>query len=185
MLCNNAALLEDGSRWSGWDDKTLYMAVLESFLMHIRSLMYFLCPPKRHRQNPLKARELFAEDFCQPGWKAKPWKGFGTERDAISIDLMHLSIDRLEVGRNWEYTRLLSELKKMLLVFLDDADERLSLHVKGEIRGALNGKRIGRADTSTPISFTQLPSHSIPTTALIDSAVIVEPVGDTEPSGSS
>jgi len=98
---------------------------------------------------------------------------------------MHLSIDRLEVGRNWEYTRLLSELKKMLLVFLDDADERLSLHVKGEIRGALNGKRIGRADTSTPISFTQLPSHSIPTTALIDSAVIVEPVGDTEPSGSS
>jgi len=73
MLCNNAALLEDGSRWSGWDDKTLYMAVLESFLMHIRSLMYFLCPPKRHRQNPLKARELFAEDFCQPGWKAKPW----------------------------------------------------------------------------------------------------------------
>ncbi len=77
------------------------MAVVESFLVHTRSLMYFLCPPKGYKQSKLKERELFAVDFCLSGWVAKPWSGFGAERDAISKDLMHLSIDRLEVGRKW------------------------------------------------------------------------------------
>ena len=54
MLCNTAALLEDDSRWSwGWQDKTQYMAVVESFLVHARSLMYFLCPPKGYKQSKL------------------------------------------------------------------------------------------------------------------------------------
>lgn len=169
MLCNTAALLEDDSRWSwGWQDKTQYMAVVESFLVHTRSLMYFLCPPKGYKQSKLKERELFAVDFCRSGWAAKPWSGFGAERDAISADLMHLSIDRLEVGRNWEYTRLLSQLKAMLLGFLDDADERLSSHIKGEIRAALNGKRVAVADTTTRLVIApSLPGGSVPTTSMI------------------
>jgi hypothetical protein len=68
MLCNTAALLEgEGDKEWGWKDKTQSMAVLESFLMHARSRMYFLCPPRGYRHNPLKKRELFAEDFCPPG----------------------------------------------------------------------------------------------------------------------
>jgi hypothetical protein len=149
MACNTAALLQEESRWEwGWKDKTEYMAVLESFLMHARSIMYFLVPPKGYRQNPLKAREVFAEDFCVSGWRAKPWKGFGADRDNISKDLMHLSVDRPEVGRNWEYTRLLRDLGEMLLDFLESADERLSEHLKSGIRAALNGTRVATADTS-------------------------------------
>lgn len=177
MLCNAAALLESGGEkddW-GWQSRTRSMATLESFLMHARSLMYFLCPPKGYRQNPLKARELFAEDFCKADWKAKPWKGFGTERDAISIDLMHLSIDRLEVGRSWEYTRLLHQLKVMLIGFLEDADG-LSTHVKGEIRAALNGKRVAVADTTTRLVIApSLPGGSVPTTSIIAHGTTVAP----------
>jgi hypothetical protein len=169
MLCNTAALLEDDSRWThGWENKTQYMAVLESFLMHARSLMYFLCPPTGYKRSKLKERELFAVDFCRVGWSVKRWKDFNKERDAISADLMHLSIDRLEVGRNWEYTRLLGELKTMLLAFVDDADERLSAHVKSEIRAAFSGKRIAQADTaSRPLLTSPLPGSSVPTTSLM------------------
>src|SRR5271163_1387625 len=146
MFSNTAALLGGEGQWEwGWKDQTGYMAVVESFLMHTRAVMYFLCPPRGYRQNPLKARELFAEDFCPPGWKAKPWKGFSTDRDNISTDLMHLSIDRLEVGRNWEYARLVRDLGEMLRSFLDDVDYRLSDHLKSEIRAALDGKRVGKA----------------------------------------
>ena len=49
MFCNTAALMEEGGWEWGWKDKTEYMAVLESFLMHTRSLMYFLCPPRGYR----------------------------------------------------------------------------------------------------------------------------------------
>jgi hypothetical protein len=169
MLCNTAALLEDDHRWThGWDSKTQYMATLESFLMHARSLMYFVSPPRGYKQNKLKERELFAVDFCQPGWNAKRWKGFNQERDAISADLMHLSIDRLEVGRNWEYARLLSQLKALILDFLKDTDSRLSTHLKSEIRAALNGKRVAVADTASRLIATSLPSgSSVPTTSIM------------------
>ncbi len=183
MLCNTAALLEDDSRWThGWDNKTQYMAVLESFLMHARSLMYFLCPPRGYKQSKLKERELFAVDFCRPGWNVKRWKEFNKERDAISADLMHLSIDRLEVGRNWEYTRLLSELKTMLLAFLDNADEAMSAQVKSEIRAAFNGKRIAKADTAPrPLVTSPLPGSSVPTTSMM----AFTPTGATGPLGDS
>jgi hypothetical protein len=51
QLCNDAALLLEGDQWTGigWRSKTLEMAVLESFLIHARSLMYFVCPPKGYK----------------------------------------------------------------------------------------------------------------------------------------
>ena len=64
MFSNTAALLDGEGDWEwGWKDKTTYMAVLESFLLHARGLMYFLCPPTGYEKNPVKKRELFAEDF--------------------------------------------------------------------------------------------------------------------------
>ena len=47
MLSNTAALLDDPAQWGrewGWEHHTLYMAVLESFLVHVRNLMDFFCP---------------------------------------------------------------------------------------------------------------------------------------------
>jgi hypothetical protein len=191
MFCNTAALMEEGGWEWGWKDKTEYMAVLESFLMHTRSLMYFLCPPRGYRKNPLKERELFAEDYCRAHWKAKAWKGFSTERDNISVDLMHMSIDRLEVGRNWEYARMFRDLGAMLLDFVDHADDRLSSHLKSEIRAALvDGKRVAKADTppsakadgAYSISFTAVPGPAMPTTTTI-AGESVTPAGATGLSG--
>jgi len=151
MLCNTTALLSDQGRWShGWKDKTESMAVLESFLVNARALMYFLCPPRGYKRNKLKERELFAVDYCPPGWVARPWAGFSAERDRISANLAHLSIDRPPVGAMWEYTRLRQQIGAMLLDFLDAADGRLSEHLKGQIRFLLGGGHVAKADTAPP-----------------------------------
>jgi hypothetical protein len=178
MLCNTAALLEDEDRWQwGWQTKTLYMAVLESFLLHARSLMTFLCPAQSTRDSELGQREYFAEDYCPKPWRAKGWKGLGQERENISKDLMHLSIDRLEVGRNWPYARLLRDLRDRLLDFLDHADHRLSDHLKSEIRAVLDGQRTATADTSgSSGAYTVslgLPGTGTPTTSMISPDRIV------------
>jgi hypothetical protein len=152
MLCNTVALLSDEKRWShGWKDKTEYMAVLESFLVNVRTLMYFLCPPKGYKQSKLKERELFAVDFCPPGWTARRWKGFNEERDRISANLAHLSIDRPPLGEMWEYTRLRDQLAEMLLKFVDDADDRLSAYLKAAIRGVLGGDHVALPDGVSPV----------------------------------
>jgi hypothetical protein len=96
----------------------------------------------------IKQRELFAVDFCPPGWTAKRWSGFNAERDKISANLERLSIDRPPVGEMWEYTRLRDDLKDMRIAFLDAADDRLSQHLKGAIRGILNGADVPVADTA-------------------------------------
>ena len=175
MLCNTAAVLEEG-RHAGrtWQERTLRMTVLESFLVHARGLMYFLCPPRGYRKTKIKDRELFALDFCKPGWRATPWKGFSTERDNISADIMHLSLNRLEVGRNWYPDESLARIKPMFLAFLDDA-ERLSPHLKSEMRKIFDGQRTARADTSVAVpkpTLTGVPATGhVPTTAMIDPAL--------------
>ena len=96
---------------------TLVQVALGSHTSAVPARVVFLCPPRGYRKNPLKERELFAEEYCRAHWKAKAWKGFSTERDNISIDLMHMSIDRLEVGRNWEYARLSAISVRCCLIF--------------------------------------------------------------------
>ena len=74
MLNNTAALLRDADRWShGWEDFTLYMATVESFLIHVRSLIDFLCTASGDVKQ-FQARDIFAFDFCSV-WTAKPWSG--------------------------------------------------------------------------------------------------------------
>lgn len=50
MVSNTAALFDEEDRWDdghGWQSKTLYMANLESFLVHMRALMDFVSPPRK------------------------------------------------------------------------------------------------------------------------------------------
>src|SRR5437899_9297385 len=76
MLSNTAALLDDERDWNtgwGWQSLTLYMAVVESFLIHARVLMDFLCPQRRWEKQAVNLDGLFAADYCTGSWRAEPW----------------------------------------------------------------------------------------------------------------
>jgi hypothetical protein len=151
MLSNAAALLEDDHRWTwGWDDKTLYMATLESFLTHARSLADFVCPPSDYETRQIHSRGVFAADYCTQPWRPQPWPTLREEHKQISVEIQHLTLDRPPVGRNWRYAALRDRLKAMLLSFLDEAD-LLSSHVKGQLHGVLaNDVRVSIANTGMP-----------------------------------
>lgn len=179
MLSNTAALLEDDHRWtSGWDNKTLYMAVLESFLIHARSLADFVCPPNDYETRQIHGRGIFAADYCSQPWRPQPWPTLREEHKQISAEIQHLTFDRPPVGRNWPYAELRNRLKDMLLSFLDEAD-LLSSHVKDQLRGVLaDGVRVSVADTVVPgiaistAAITGTIGVSGATTAMIDPAQI-------------
>jgi hypothetical protein len=68
MLFNTAALLDDRERWDdGWAQKTLYMATIESLLVHRRSLMDFYFPPSNYATDKRRESDILAHDFCD-GW---------------------------------------------------------------------------------------------------------------------
>ncbi len=167
MLCNTAALLdEDEGRNDGWKELTQYMTVVESFLIHTRSLLGFLYPPKRMlEKNKRKAGEVYALDYCNPSWRGRPWKEITSVRATIRRDIVQLSLARLPVARSGEYARVVAALKAGLSSFLDDA-ERLSAGAKTQLRAALErsggsaGKRADAAHLPMPIPAIPVPSRS-------------------------
>jgi len=175
MLSNTAALLEDDHRWTwGWDDKTLYMATLESFLTHARSLADFVCPPSDYETRRIHERGIFAADYCTQPWRPQPWPTLREEHRQISAEIQHLTLDRPLVGRNWPYAALRNKLKDMLLSFLDEAD-LLPSHIKDQLRGVLTrGVRVSSADTGVPglaiglQALTDAAGSSRATSSMID-----------------
>ncbi len=167
MLCNTAALLdENAGRNDGWKELTQYMTVVESFLTHTRLLLGFLYPPKRVlEKNKRKRSEVYAFDYCDPSWRARPWKEIATVRATIRRDIRQLSLARLPVARSGEYARVVAALKASLASFLDDA-ERLSAGAKAQLRTALErsgggaGKRADAAHVPMPIPAIPVPSRS-------------------------
>jgi hypothetical protein len=154
MLSNTAALLEDDKQWNtgwGWTSKTLYMALLESFLTHARTLMDFVCPPSDYETRTIHERGIFAADYCTSTlWKPQPWPRLREEHKHISTEIQHLSLDRPPVGRNWPYADLRNKLNDMLLAFVGDADQ-LSEHIEDQLRGViLDGVHVSTADTGVP-----------------------------------
>jgi hypothetical protein len=150
MLSNTAALLEDDGRWTwGWENKTQYMATLESFLTHARSLADFVCPPSDYETRRIPGRGIFAADYCTQPWRPQPWPTLREEHRQISAEIQHLTLDRPLVGRNWPYAALRNRLRDMLLNFLDEAD-LLSSHIEEQLRGVLAGVRVSVADTGVP-----------------------------------
>jgi hypothetical protein len=181
MLHNTAALIRDHHRWqgvAGWENFTLYMATLESFLVHTRSLIDFLrLGPSDLR--PHQRRGIFAFDFCT-AWTPERWTG---DLKAINKEILHLSYDRPEVGRNWKYEELLARLNRGIEDFLKDADQ-LHQHFHEELGRTLGGARWARA--YTPAVAAGVPSistlgeaaarstGSVPTSAVIDRSVLVD-----------
>ncbi len=155
MLSNAAALSDDDRKWNtgrGWESKTLYMAALESFLTHARSLMDFVCPPSDYATRSVHARGIFADDYCTAQWRPQPWSTMRAEHKAISKEIEHLTFDRPAVGRNWPYAEMRNRLSVMLLEFTDEAD-LLPSHVKGQIRAVLStGARVAVAPPGRAIS---------------------------------
>jgi hypothetical protein len=150
MLGNTAALLRDQVHRGGWRELTQSMAVVESFLAHTRSVLDFLYPPKRvTKKNRRKKGEIYALDYCVPGWRAKAWKDIGTVRKAIDRDLVHLSLAELPATRSGEYARILTTLRGALSAFLDEAGN-LRGPAKAQIRAALD-----RGDASAHTDDTE------------------------------
>jgi hypothetical protein len=177
MLANTAALLEDDSQWNtgwGWQSKTLYMSVLESFLTHARSLMDFVCPPSDYESRTIHERGIFAADYCSQSWKPQPWGSLRAEHKSISTEIQHLSLDRPLVGRNWPYAEMRNKINGMLLDFVADADG-LSDHINDQLREVLvDGAHVSVADAglqgiAIPTSaITSITGVAGATTSLID-----------------
>ncbi len=180
MLNNTVALLRDHARWShGWEEFTLYMATVESFLVHARSLIDFLCTAPSEVK-PFEARDIFAFDFCT-AWTPKPWSG--DEWKAISEQIIHLSYNRPEVGRNWEHDDLLYRLDDGIERFLKQADH-LHPHFHKQFRHTLDGGRMAVAYTPAVASGAPIASAlnvgfaqtagTVASTSLIDPSLLVD-----------
>jgi hypothetical protein len=162
MLCNTAALLdEDSAGKDGWRDLTQYMALVESFLTHTRSLLGFLYPPKRVlRRNKRKASEVYALDYCGSSWRARRWNEAASVRSTIRRDVLHLSLAGLPVARSSEYGRVVAALRTSLWSFLDDASG-LSVSAKSRLRAALEQGAAG-ASSHAGAAQVSMPAPAIP-----------------------
>jgi hypothetical protein len=182
MFFNLAALLDDVDRWinpRGWEEKTLYMAVVESMLVHRRSLMDFYFPAAGYDTDRRRESDMFAADFCD-SWAPMRPALFKDEWSAISEEILHLTYLRPEVASNWPYAQMRDELRNLTKEFTDAADERLHGYIKAQLHAiAFNEQRVGRAVTPkvetelTPVSPQVLsgltPGLSTPTSAMLGS----------------
>jgi hypothetical protein len=150
MFFNLAALLDETERWSkglNWDTKTLYMALVESMLVHRRSLMDFYFPAVGYEADKRRDSDMFASDFCDSWRPARP-ASFKVEWNAISEEVLHLSYLRPEVASNWHYAEMRDELRELTKTFIDAADDRLHDYMKAQLREiAFGERRTGRALT--------------------------------------
>jgi hypothetical protein len=143
MLSNTAALLEN---WppddQGWKSKTQYMSALESFLIHARSAIDFLCPAQGYETHPRKADDIIAADYCTSGpWVVEHYESFRRIYNVISRDIVHLTYNRPDIARNWPYEALRAMITGQLSRFLDVAD-RLDAHFVTQLRAVVNGSRV-------------------------------------------
>lgn len=136
-------------------------SILESFLVHMRALMDFVCPPRKWETQSVNARGIFAADYCSQGWASRPWPKLREQHKQISREIQHLTLDRPPVGRNWEYANMLEKLHLELLRFVGEADG-LSHHIKGSLQGTLaRGVRVSTADTGVPPMNLSPPFSSL------------------------
>jgi hypothetical protein len=183
MLSNTAALLEDERRWNegwGWQSLTLYMAVVESFLLHARALMDFLCPERRWEKQASNLDGLFAADYCTDRWRIEPWGDLREAHRQISKEVHHLTVDRPPVGRTWPTGDMRKKIGQALVRFTEDAD-LLSAGTKDQVRAIVErGVRVSKADMDahhqSVAAALGLPG-STPTTTLIDSSQIEDASG--------
>lgn len=148
MFFNDAALLDERDRWTaghGWKTQTLYMAVVESLLVHRRNLMDFYFPhPKPDRR---RKHDVIAADFCA-SWTEERSDSFKGEFDAIGEQILHLTYLRGEIAPNWNYGQMRDELRALTMKFFDAADDRLDRRIKSQLREIARGERTtGRAVT--------------------------------------
>jgi hypothetical protein len=178
MFFNLAALLDDVDRWigdHGWQAKTLYMAVVESLLVHRRSLMDFYFPAAGYDADKRRESDMFAADFCSAWVPARP-ESFKDEWSTISEEVLHMTYLRPEVATNWPYAQMRDELAGVTKEFIDAADDRVHDYIKIQLDAiAFRDQRMGRAltpkvqadiamDPKMLTGFT--PGHSTPTSAV-------------------
>jgi hypothetical protein len=132
MLSNTAALLDEWPHGALWDGHTLYLATVESFLLHARSLADFFTGTGH-------TDRIYATHYC-----SEPWVIDQTVRehwDVISTEILHLTYLRPDEARSWQYTTMLATIHDQMQHFLRIAD-KLDCHIAGELRRILDGKRV-------------------------------------------
>ncbi|MCI0579176.1 MAG: hypothetical protein L0332_07055 [Chloroflexi bacterium] len=104
------------------EDRVVYNALLDSFTIHVRSLLDFLYPPSNFRPDDVIANHFFDDDTV---WiQQRPAKSSfiqAVDRD-VNKRVAHLTYARLNVdpqASDWNYSRIADEISQVLRVFLD------------------------------------------------------------------
>jgi hypothetical protein len=111
------------------DDCYMHDALLESYLVHLRNLINFLC---RER----KREDVIAVDFIDEAacWYPTESPSLANARDRADTHLSHISGKRKYVGakdREWDIVALFNEIKQLADRFVDWASpEKLHPNVR-------------------------------------------------------
>jgi hypothetical protein len=161
QLSNAAALLDRWDHGAGWKGKTLYLATVESFLIHARNLMDFLRPPAKKPRDT----DSIAADYCSRHWKGRRWAGRAKDRNRINWEIAHLTSRRPLLARDWAYDHLLGKIRDEMRRFLEVAD-LLDDHIADELRHVLDGSPVSTPLRTVAALTAPLPRHSVPTTSM-------------------
>jgi len=109
---------------------TVANAMLEVFVLHVRSVVDFLYPRGRHiKDDDVLASDFFdsAERWCKIRDKhiAKELReSLNDTRDRADKEMAHLTYSRLKVTpaeKGWPYIKIANEARKAIKVFIDGA----------------------------------------------------------------
>lgn len=116
MLISTAHILASGTLGK---EEVLKNAVMESFVIHTRSLLDFLYPTDRAQDT-----DILASDFLPPGqWDdERPDKSqlLATAQRRANKEIAHLTYDRLDVTaetKPWKFVEISHEVERVFTVF--------------------------------------------------------------------
>lgn len=173
MLFNTGAKLstvpvsEVGDRFAVTDKN----ARVESFVTHLRNLLFFLYP-----YNPAESDVISDHYFVDPiaDWKKKRprlTKEFQEFRDRASQEISHLTVLRRDADKDheWPVPKIMRDIRSVLRVFVDNASStKLDSSVKNLVDDSidLRSRRVIRESGSSASVATLLFATSTTSTSV-------------------
>ena len=114
-----AATISFLSKGSGETNQHTWNAYLESFVIHLRSVIDFLYPPTNHKQD-----DILAEDYVTnvAEWNNDRPAKTNLLRDAktkADKQVAHLTYARVSADKDWNWEGISADLNKVVICFFD------------------------------------------------------------------